>query len=216
MGPPRRYHPRDPDRVPPSSDPCPRPLLPAGLGSSPGPRAGELPIWSLVLPWACLPPIRSRFPEPVCRRGDRDTGLGAPPQAHTCEVPGCTPGAGRTSCTWRVLFLLRVHLAGEGAAQGDGGEEHLDADDEVLVAGGHRASPHLAPVDDLDLRDDPTPLQDGQQQPWGRGDGHSGTCPGREAGLVGLAGVCRAPPSVRGTCPGVCPDLSLAPPLTVL
>lgn len=64
--------------------------------------------------------------------------------------------------TVRVQPLVHVDPVGEGVAQSHGGEEHLDADDEVLVAGGDRSLPH-GEVGGVDLRDGAAFLQDGQQ-----------------------------------------------------
>lgn len=71
------------------------------------------------------------------------------------------PGTFPTLC---IEPLVRVHLVGEGMAQGDGGEKHLHADDEVLVAGGHRALTH-GDVGRVDFGDGATLLQDGQEHP---------------------------------------------------
>lgn len=64
-------------------------------------------------------------------------------------------------------LLLRVQVVREGEAQRDRREEHLDADDEVLVAGRHRAG-LLRHVSLLRVQrtDHPRVLQDGQQQSW--------------------------------------------------
>lgn len=65
-------------------------------------------------------------------------------------------------------------MAGECVAQGNGSEEHFNADDEVLVASSHCPSSHLLPIDDLNFRDHPTFLQDCQQCPCvGEGRGIS-------------------------------------------
>ena len=64
--------------------------------------------------------------------------------------------------TWGIVELLLVDAVGEGVAEGDGSEEHLDAGDEVLPAGRHGARPDLMPVDHQRVWDDATPLQDGQ------------------------------------------------------
>lgn len=71
------------------------------------------------------------------------------------------------SLTWHFVFLLLVHGAREGVAQGDGGEEHLDADDEVLPAGRHRAGAHHVAVDEERVGDDAAALQDGQHHACG-------------------------------------------------
>ena len=62
-------------------------------------------------------------------------------------------------------LLLGVQVVREGEAQGNGGEEHLDTDDEVLVAGGHcaRCAGLLA-----HSTDDTRLLQDSQEHAWGR------------------------------------------------
>ena len=68
--------------------------------------------------------------------------------------------------TWYFVLLLLVDVAGEGVAEGDGGEEHLDADDEVLPARRHRAGAHLVAVDEPRVGDHATPLQEGQHHAW--------------------------------------------------
>ena len=44
--------------------------------------------------------------------------------------------------TLRIQPLVGIDLVGEGVAQGQGREEHLHADDEILVAGSHGALAH--------------------------------------------------------------------------
>lgn len=64
--------------------------------------------------------------------------------------------------TWHFALLLLVDGAGEGVSQGDGREEHFDADDEVLPTGRHRAGAHFLPLDEEGVGDDAAALQDGQ------------------------------------------------------
>lgn len=67
--------------------------------------------------------------------------------------------------TWHFILLLLVDGAGEGVSQSNGGEEHLDANDEVLPARCHRASAHLLAIDEQGVGDDAAALQDGQDHP---------------------------------------------------
>lgn len=69
----------------------------------------------------------------------------------------------RSLRTVRVQPLVHVDLVGEGVTQSHGGEEHLHADDEVLVAGGDGALAHVE-VGRVDVRDGAALLQDGQQE----------------------------------------------------
>lgn len=69
------------------------------------------------------------------------------------------------SPTVRVQPFVHVDLVGEGMAQGHGGEEHLDADDEVLVAGCDRSLAH-GEVGRVDPRNGAAFLQDGQKHPY--------------------------------------------------
>ena len=64
--------------------------------------------------------------------------------------------------TLGVQPLVHVHRVGEGVAQGQGREEHLHADDEVLVTRGDRALADRHRVR-VDPGDGPALLQDGQQ-----------------------------------------------------
>ncbi len=64
--------------------------------------------------------------------------------------------------TWCFTLLLAVHTGGEGVAEGDGGEEHFDANDEVLPTSCHRTSPHFMTIDDQSFWDHTTSLQNGQ------------------------------------------------------
>ncbi len=72
----------------------------------------------------------------------------------------------------RDHLLLRVQVAREGEAQRDRREEHLDADEEVLVAGGDgsRLLRHVAFLR-VERADDARVLQDRQQQPCVRRPG---------------------------------------------
>lgn len=78
--------------------------------------------------------------------------------------PTDTPDTLATFPTLCIEPLVRVHLVGEGMAQGDGREKHLHADDEVLVAGSDRALTH-GDVGRVDFGDGTTLLQDGQEHP---------------------------------------------------
>lgn len=57
----------------------------------------------------------------------------------------------------------RVHTPGEGRAEGPGREEHLDTDEEVLVAGGHGAGGCGPPRGVYQRLDDHHLLEDGQE-----------------------------------------------------
>ena len=69
-----------------------------------------------------------------------------------------------------VQPLVHVDLVSEGVAKGHGCEEHLDADDEVLVTSSNRALAHRH-LCRVDLRDGTTLLQDGQEHAWGERGG---------------------------------------------
>ena len=77
-----------------------------------------------------------------------------------------------------VQPLVHVDLVSEGVAKGHGCEEHLDADDEVLVTSSNRALAHRH-LCRVDLRDGTTLLQDGQEHAWGERGG--GEREGRES-----------------------------------
>lgn len=77
----------------------------------------------------------------------------------TCS---CTTRLAVLSFTVRVQPLIHVDFVGEGVTQSDGCEEHLDADDEVLVTGGNRSLAH-GEVRRVDPGDCAALLQDGQQ-----------------------------------------------------
>lgn len=69
--------------------------------------------------------------------------------------------------TWHFIFLLLVDVAGKGVPEGDGGEEHFDADDEVLPARCHGAGAHLLSVDEERVGYDAAALQDGEDHSYG-------------------------------------------------
>lgn len=73
-----------------------------------------------------------------------------------------TPGSSLP--TVRVQSFVHVDFVREGVAQSHGSEEHLHADDEVLVTSSDRSLPH-GEVRRGDLRDGAALLQDGQQHP---------------------------------------------------
>ena len=64
--------------------------------------------------------------------------------------------------TWHVIFFLLVDVAGEGVSEGDGSEEHFDADDEVLPARRHGAGADLLSVDEERVGYDVAALEDGE------------------------------------------------------
>lgn len=71
-----------------------------------------------------------------------------------------------TALTWHFVLFLLVHGAGEGVSEGDGGEEHLDADDEVLPARRHRAGADFMSIDEQRVGYDAAALQDGQDHSY--------------------------------------------------
>lgn len=68
--------------------------------------------------------------------------------------------------TWHFIFFLLVHGAGEGISEGDGSEEHLDADDKVLPARCHRTSADLLSIDEERVGYDPAAFQDGEDHSY--------------------------------------------------
>lgn len=71
-----------------------------------------------------------------------------------------------TALTWHFILFLLVHGASEGVSEGDGGEEHLDADDEVLPARRHRAGADFLSIDEQRVGYDAAALQDGQDHSY--------------------------------------------------
>lgn len=68
--------------------------------------------------------------------------------------------------TWYFVFLLLVDGTGEGVSEGNGSEEHLDADDKVLPACRHGAGTYLLSVDEERVGDDATSFQDGEDHSY--------------------------------------------------
>lgn len=87
----------------------------------------------------------------------------SPPHRHAIRT-----GTFPTLC---IKSLVRVHLVGEGMAQGDGREKHLHADDEVLIPSSDRAFTHRH-IGRVDFGDGTTLLQDGQQHPYTKQQPH--------------------------------------------
>lgn len=75
-----------------------------------------------------------------------------------------------TALTWHFILFLLVHGASEGVSEGDGGEEHLDADDEVLPARRHCAGADFVSIDEQRVGYDAAALQDGQDHSYEAGE----------------------------------------------
>lgn len=67
--------------------------------------------------------------------------------------------------TLNVESLVHVDLVSERMSERQSGEEHLDADDEVLVTGGNSPLPH-ADIRRVYARNRATFLQNRQQHPY--------------------------------------------------
>lgn len=68
----------------------------------------------------------------------------------------------RRDVLWHIIFFLLVHGAGEGVSEGDGSEEHFNADDEILPACCHGASADLVSINEECIGYDTAAFQDGE------------------------------------------------------
>lgn len=85
---------------------------------------------------------------------------------HVSWIYSLLQTAGDALHTWDVLWhftlFLLVDGACEGISEGDGSEEHFNADDEVLPARCHGAGADLLAIDEERVGYDAAALQDGE------------------------------------------------------